>query len=51
MITNKAKEEACIKYRNYLELIDKLGNKIMLEKQFIDLCVKLNIARDRFIVL
>lgn len=51
MLTNKAKEEACIKYRNYLELIDKLGNKIMLEKQFIDLCVKLNIARDRFIVL
>lgn len=51
MITNKAKEEACIKYKNYLDVIDKLGNKIMLEKQLISLCVKLNIARDRFIVL
>ncbi|MDZ7542274.1 hypothetical protein GNF83_13695 [Clostridium perfringens] len=51
MITNKAKEEACIKYKSYLDVIDKLGNKIMLEKQLISLCVKLNIARDRFIVL
>ncbi len=51
MITNRAKEEVCIKYRSYLEIIDKLGNKVMLQKQFIDLCVKLNIARDRFIVL
>ncbi|MDM0959079.1 hypothetical protein QTI99_16025 [Clostridium perfringens] len=51
MITNKAKEEACIKYKNYLDVIDKLGNKTMLEKQLISLCVKLNIARDRFIVL
>lgn len=51
MITNKGKEEACIKYKSYLDVIDKLGNKIMLEKQLISLCVKLNIARDRFIVL
>ena len=51
MITNKAKEEACIKYKSYLNVIDKLGNKIMLEKQLISLCIKLNIARDRFIVL
>lgn len=51
MITNKTKEEACIKYKSYIDVIDKLGNKIMLEKQFIALCVKLNIARDRFIVL
>lgn len=51
MITNKAKEEACIKYKSYLDVIDKLGNKTMLEKQLISLCIKLNIARDRFIVL
>ncbi|WP_195391082.1 hypothetical protein [Clostridium perfringens] len=51
MITNKAKEEACIKYKSYLDVIDKIGNKTMLEKQLISLCVKLNIARDRFIVL
>lgn len=51
MITNEAKEEVCNKYKNYLKLIDKLGNKIMLQKHFIVLSIILNISKDKFQVM
>ena len=51
MITNEKKEQVCIIYDEYLRIIDKLGHGIMLQKQFIDICIKLNVSKDRFEVI
>lgn len=51
MRTNEYKEELCKKYKPYLELIDKLGNKIMFQQQIIDLSIVLNIAQDKYVVI
>lgn len=51
MISNIRKEEVCNKYKEYLEVINKLCNKIMLQKHLEELCIKLNIAKDKFDVL
>lgn len=44
-ITNAKKTEICDKYRAYLEIIDLIGNKVMLQKQLIELVLKLGIAK------
>lgn len=46
MKTNEYKEQLCKKYRSYLELIDKIGNKIMFQEQLIKLSIVLNISKD-----
>ena len=51
MRTNEYKEQLCNKYKPYLELIDKLGNKIMFQQQIIDLSILLNIAQDKYVVI
>lgn len=48
MITNDKKQELCEKYDIYLRVIDKIGNKIMLQQHFIELALELNIEKDKF---
>lgn len=48
MITNERKQNTCNKYHEYLMVIDILGNKMMLQRQFIDIIVILGIAKDKF---
>lgn len=44
MVKTKDKIEICRKYRVYLELIFIIGNCVMLQKQFYEICRKLNIS-------
>lgn len=48
MITNERKQNICNKYHEYLRVIDILGNKMMLQNQFIDIIVVLGIVKDKF---
>ncbi|EPY2281870.1 hypothetical protein [Clostridium sporogenes] len=48
MITNDKKQELCEKYDIYLRVIDKVGNKIMLQQHFVELALELNIEKDKF---
>ena len=51
MKTNEYKEELCNKYKEYLLIIDKIGNKIMFQRQLIELAVLLNVAQDKYKVI
>lgn len=44
MVKTKDKTEICRKYRIYLEVIFIIGNCVMLQKQFYEICRKLNIS-------
>ena len=44
MVKTKDKIEICRKYRIYLEVIFIIGNCVMLQKQFYEICRKLNIS-------
>jgi len=46
MITNQRKETTCAKYNDYLQIIYKLGNKMMLQKHLILLSMQLNVAKN-----
>lgn len=48
MVTNEKKQNTCNKYHEYLRAIYVLGNKMMLQSQFIDIIVILGIAKDKF---
>lgn len=51
MITNERKEIICQKYNDYLQIIYKLGNKMMLQKHLILLAMQLNVAKNKTEVL
>ncbi|NOW87950.1 hypothetical protein B0H39_005981 [Clostridium beijerinckii] len=51
MITTARKQETCEKYDMYLQIIEKLGHRIMLQKQFVQLCLELNVAKNKFEVM
>lgn len=44
MVKTEYKIEICRKYRVYLEVIFIIGNYVMLQKQFYEICRKLNIS-------
>ncbi len=48
MVTNKRKQEVCEKYDMYLRVINTLGNKMILQKQFVEILVQLGVAKDEF---
>ena len=48
MIKTKDKFEICRKYRVYLEIIFILGNGVMLQKQFYEICRILNISTSDY---
>jgi len=48
MIKTEDKFEICRKYRVYLEIIFILGNGVMLQKQFYEICRKLYISRSDY---
>lgn len=48
MVTNERKQNTCNKYHEYLRVIDILGNKMMLQKQFIELSIALGVVKDKF---
>ncbi|MGL4991301.1 MAG: hypothetical protein ACRC57_09125 [Sarcina sp.] len=48
MVTNERKQNTCNRYNEYLRVIDILGNKMMLQNQFVDIIVVLGIAKDKF---
>lgn len=48
MVTNERKQNTCNKYHEYLRIIDILGNKMMLQKQFIELSIALGVVKDKF---
>ncbi|MEO2682330.1 hypothetical protein, partial [Clostridium butyricum] len=48
MVTNKRKQEVCEKYYMYLRVINTLGNKMILQKQFVEILVQLGVAKDEF---
>ncbi|MCC0665437.1 hypothetical protein, partial [Clostridioides sp. ZZV15-6597] len=48
MITNKRKQTACKKYDIYLRIINVLGNKIMLQKQLVQIVLELGVAKNSF---
>lgn len=51
MVTTDRKELTCIAYKDYLEIIDKLGNKLMLQKHLIILAIELGVAKNKTEVL
>ena len=51
MVTNEKKQNVCNKYREYLRIIDLLGNKMMLQKQFIEIAIALGVSKDKFKVI
>lgn len=51
MVTRERKEEICQKYDIFLRIIDQLGHGIMLQKQFIEICILLGAATDNFMVI
>lgn len=51
MVTRERKEETCQRYDMFLRIIDKLGHGMMLQKQFIEICILLNAAADNFVVI
>lgn len=48
MIRTEFKKEICKKYDIHLRIIYILGNRIMLQKQFIQLCILLNICENEY---
>ena len=44
IIKSEEKMEICRKYRVYLDVIYLIGNNVMLQKQFYEICRKLNIS-------
>ncbi|MDI6220632.1 hypothetical protein KLJ98_15295 [Clostridioides difficile] len=48
MITNERKQIVCEKYDIYLRIINDLGNKIMLQKQLVQIAIELGIAKTEF---
>lgn len=44
-ITNAKKTEICNKYKQYLEIIDVIGNKVMLQKQLVEFVLELGIEK------
>lgn len=48
MITNERKQIVCEKYDIYLRIINKLGNKIMLQKQLVQIAIELGIVKNEF---
>lgn len=51
MVTNDKKQELCGKYDIYLRIIDKIGNKMILQQHLVELALKLNIERDKFKII
>lgn len=51
MIINERKEIICQKHNDYLQIIYKLGNKMMLQKHLILLAIQLNVAKNKTEVL
>lgn len=48
MVTNERKQNTCNKYCEYLRVIQLLGNKMMLQSQFVDIIIILGMAKDKF---
>lgn len=51
MVTNERKEFNCKKYNEYLEIINILGDKMMLQKHLIKLAIELGVAQNETAVL
>ncbi|HBH3439846.1 hypothetical protein PR262_08490 [Clostridioides difficile] len=51
MVTNERKQVTCIKYDIYLRVINILSNKIILQRQLVELVVALGIAKDEYEVM
>ena len=48
MVTNERKQETCNKYREYLRVINIIGNKIILHKHLMSISINLWIVKDEF---
>lgn len=48
MVTNKRKQTICKKYDLFLRVINILGNKMMLQKQFIEIAIEIGVVKDKF---
>ena len=48
MVKTEEKFDICRKYRVYLELIFILGNGVILQKQFYEICKKLYISMSDY---
>ena len=48
MVKTEDKFKICRKYRVYLEIIFILGNGVILQKQFYEICKKLYISRSDY---
>ena len=48
MVTNERKQETCNKYREYLRVINIIGNKIILQKHLMAISINLGIVKDEF---
>lgn len=51
MVTNERKQLVCKKYDIYLRVINILSNKIILQRQLVELLVELGIAKDEYEVM
>lgn len=48
MITNERKQMICEKYDIYLKIINEIGNKMMLQRQLVQIVVELGVAKNKF---
>ena len=48
MVSNERKQSMCEKHEELLKIIDIIGNKMMLQKQFIELSIALGVVKDKF---
>lgn len=48
MVSNERKQSMCEKYEELLKIINIIGYKMMLQKQFIELSIALGVVKDKF---
>lgn len=48
MVSNERKQSMCEKYEELLNIINIIGDKMMLQKQFIELSIALGAVKDKF---
>ncbi|MCC3870025.1 hypothetical protein [Terrisporobacter mayombei] len=48
MVSNERKQLICEKYEEVLKIIDIIGDKMMLQKQFIEISIALGAVKDKF---
>lgn len=51
MVTNERKQLVCKKFDIYLKIINVLSNKIILQKQLVELIISLGVAKDKYEVM